>query len=289
MIFISFCFIAIANSIKIAMKLKEIFIDNDIRNANPFAYYRFVLIICFCLFLLNLLWKNTFFDEKVIKSIFFLPSLHSSLMWVIIVGYVAGAFCLGGFIYTAGALGFVDDNIQALRNETNLKVNNFRKNVGLDKEGKPDEISDINKVTEEHTRQIVVQGNLVKSFNTYFLLSSVILSLMVLCTGGLNSLVNSLDFVKLLNDDWGYSPARTDFVLLYGGIHTVLLLLVYLPARMRFNEIPLQEIDIPDEAQSKGWHEIIKNPFASFKDLLVVGSPFLASIVQALFDLLFNK
>jgi hypothetical protein len=103
--------------------------------------------------------------------------------------------------------------------------------------------------------------------------------------------VNSLDFIKLPDDDWGYSPARTDFIYLYGGLHTIILLLVYIPAKMRFSEINIGEEGASTNEKKTGddkWYNILKNPFGQIKGVLIAASPLIASLVQALFDLLFN-
>lgn len=195
-----------------------------------------------------------------------MSSLSRAMWWTTIIGYIAGGFCLAGFIYTAGSLGFIRDNLESIR-----------------------QLAGTNSVSdEEKKRQATIYLNLRKYFNTYFFLSSVILSVLVLCTGGLYTVVNSLDFVKLLSDDWGYSPARSEFVFLYGGLHTVVLLLVYIPAKMRFSEMMIEDTGKPLQDGDKKWYEIVKNPFGQLKEVLVAVSPLLASLLQSLFDILFS-
>jgi hypothetical protein len=142
------------------------------------------------------------------------------------------------------------------------------------------------KVAEQDEQQTVF-SKLTKIFQTYFLLAATILSLMVLCTGALYSTVNSLDFIKLLADDWGYSPARTDFIYLYGGLYSIVLLLVYIPAKMRFSEVDISDKP-PVPAENAKWYDFLKDPFGALRGTLVATSPLLVSLIQSLLDVLFR-
>lgn len=191
-------------------------------------------------------------------------SLTTSMAMVTVLGYLGGAFCLAGFIHTAAMLGYFTRQINRAAIEAGPSATAS---------------------TALTTEQKIYIG-LQSAFQTYFILSAVILSLLVLTTGALFSTVNSLDFVKLLSDDWGYSPARTDFVYLYGGLHTVILLLVYIPAKMRFSEITIK--GVPDAPPHGKWFDTIKSPFGPLKEVLIAASPLLASVVQSMVDIFFN-
>jgi hypothetical protein len=95
--------------------------------------------------------------------------------------------------------------------------------------------------------------------------------------------VNSLDFLKLLINNWGYQPVGNDFIYLYGGLYTIILLLVYVPAKMRFSEVDMPDNDQPTTTLI----DKFKNPIGKISGLLVATSPLLVSIIQSLFDILF--
>src|SRR5690606_9236140 len=96
-------------------------------------------------------------------------------------------------------------------------------------------------IQTEQNRDKAIHDGLGKTFHAYFILSAILLSLLVVSTGALYSAVNSLDFIKLLTDDWGYSPVRSEFVYLYGALYTIILLLIYVPARIRLEESAVAE------------------------------------------------
>lgn len=265
LIFISFCFIAVSTSIAIARRLSGLLKENKIKDINFWTYWVWVVVVTLVLFLLAGLWRLTFYDEEAIKNLLFMHSQSDAMRWTTFIGYIAGAFCLAGFIYTAGSLGFIRENLSSLRQLP----------------------ADTNGVTEEKKRQESIYLNLFKYFNTYFILSSVILSVMVLYTGGLYAAVNSLDFVRLLANDWGYSPARNEFVYLYGSLHTVIVLLFYIPTKMQFSEIAVDDNTSTTNGNRKS-PDVIKNLLGSLKDMLLTVSPLLASVGNSLIDALFQ-
>jgi hypothetical protein len=125
-------------------------------------------------------------------------------------------------------------------------------------------------------------------FHRYFILSSILLSLVVLCTGALYDSANSLSFLKLLRVNWGYSPAAGDAVYLFGGLFTAILLLVFLPAKMQFGDVQLQlprDEDPHDDDDGK-WYGILEQPFGWLKGGLIAASPFLSGLIQGLLGLM---
>lgn len=302
----SFLFIAISTSIYLKNKIVELFKFHDIKGLSTYDYYWVSLFTFLTLLLLSTIWKKTFYDDEIIKSLFFIKSLNVSMRLIIVLGYLGGSFCLAGFIHTAAMLSYFAKNIKTKTTVISQKKEEIIKQVdkiskenqlaGSDMtEQQATEISNnqntLDEEQEKHSKDKIIIESLVSFFNSYFVLSAIILSLMVLCTGALFSTINSLDFVKLLEDDWGYSPVRTDFIYLYGGLYTIILLLVYIPAKMRFSEINVATEgggEIKTQTSNGKWYEFLKNPFGQFKDVLIAASPLLASLIQSLFDLIFN-
>jgi hypothetical protein len=127
-------------------------------------------------------------------------------------------------------------------------------------------------------------------FHRYFIFSSILLSLVVLCTGALYNATNSMSFLQLLAVDWGYSPASGDAVYLFGGLFTAILLLVYLPAKMQFGDVQLQLPDGggPHDDDDDKWYGVLEQPFSWLKGGLIAASPFLLGIVQGLLGLVMH-
>jgi hypothetical protein len=240
-----------------------------------------------------LFWRVCFNDEVMIKALFFMRTFTNSMYMVMGIGYITGSCCLAGFIYIASALGYFSRSVkvkakaQKIIMQTNLIDQNDQEDTAVK--------AKLNDLEVAKARDHEIYDKLINYFNTYFILSAIILSLLVLCTGALCNTINSLEFVKMLTKEWGYSPVRPDFVYLYGAMHTIVLLLVYIPAKMRFKEIQLPPITVPGTTgdtvspkENSKWFDLLKTPFGQLKDVLVVASPLLASLVQSLFDLLFK-
>jgi|GEM_PF-1212384 len=285
LVFCSFSVIAISTCIYLKNKIITLFNDNSITGLSGLDYY----LVCFFtllsfLALLGIL-NLSFNDEEVIKDIYFVRTINSSLFWVRIIGYLAGSFCLAGFIHTAAMLGYFAKPLKQLAQIIKQQRAILRDTGNTGSAAVQAQVT-LQDTLDQQNEKKIIYDQLLNIFQTYFILSAVILSLMVLCTGGLYNAINSLDFMKLVADDWGYSPVRPDFIYLYGGLHTIILLLVYIPAKLRFTEINIEgSAVVPAEGK---WYDFLKNPFTHLKDVLIVASPLLASLVQSLLDLLFK-
>ena len=287
LIFCSFCFLAISTAWHLKGKIQTLFTEQKIDGLSKYAYYWISLATALVIGDMALLWNRTFYDEEIVKNLFFLRHLDISIGWVIALGSIAGAFCLAGFIYTASMLSYFAKPLISISKEVyaqRLAVEKSKAAMAIPAAGQQavvpgqDVLDD--KEAEQKEKETLF-SNLSGIFQTYFLFASIILSLVVLCTGSLFSTVNSLDFIKLLGSDWGYSPARNDFIYLYGGLYTIILLLVYIPARMRFNEANI--LNTPPVTTDKGkLFEFLKSPIGQLKGILVATSPQLVSLIQTL-------
>ncbi len=286
-VFCSFCAIAVSTSIVTAhdiFKLIEheniVFFKSTFFKQRPF-YFMWVIILA-ALALLALTVGHSFNDELPVKSLFFRRHLNVSLSMLNFIGYTTAACCLAGFIYTASVLGFLHQSVGE-KKAAMAKTTDEAQKTDLDGQ---------KKILEN------TYFKLLGYFNKYFVLSAVILSLTVLCTGALFNAINSFDFVRLLASNWGYSPLRGDIVYLYGGMYMAILLLVYLPARLRFNEIRLEMQYRPEDPgaaaadavppQQGAQLDLVKDTFSLVRGTLLVASPLLAGIIQKLLDLLFQ-
>ena len=263
--FCSFCFIAISVSLYFKNRVLAIFYPLDLKGPSRNSFYliwAFTLIAFICMMFI---WRRSFNDEVMIKPIFFMQGFNSAMKGMMFIGYVAGACCLAGFFHTASMLGFFAREIN-------------KKTTG----------STGNELSDEDKKNLAIYNKLKKYFDNYLLLAASILSLLVLCTGTLFSTVNSLNFIKLLSDDWGYSLARPDYIYLYGALHSVILLLAYIPASFSFSEIELKRPATATPEEKRSWQDILKNPMSRLGDIVIAASPLLTGVLQSLFETMFK-
>jgi hypothetical protein len=128
----------------------------------------------------------------------------------------------------------------------------------------------------------------------FFVCIAIILSFVVFCTGALYSAVNSMDFIKKISADLDYMPVRQDFVYVYGGLHTLLILMFYIPVKLKFASYQSIFVNAANEAaegDSKTGAAKIKKaittPLNKSIEFLVAGSPILISFLQAVLDYFF--
>jgi len=136
-------------------------------------------------------------------------------------------------------------------------------------------------------------------FNIYFIFTAIILSLAIFTTGVFFSSMNSMEFIKQVTRDQGYSPVNSDMVYLYGILNSFILIIAYLPSRFLISlfdkSIPspkTQDVTGAKEEQNEpdkktltgGLSKMMKN----VTDVLVATSPFIASLLQNLLDYIFN-
>jgi len=294
LIFCSFCFTAIATAVYMKNKVGTIF-TKDEKEKLYGKYYLISIITAVVMGLVALIWYATFYDDDIVKNLYFFKHLNVSMAWVIVLGSVAGAFCLAGFIYTASMVSYFATPFVKLSGEVEqikaeiAKLQADIQQAAINQQAittKQKELDDKTTALAEPDKNF---KRLTSIFQNYFLLAAIILSVMVLCTGSLFNTINSLDFVKLLASDWGYSPVRSDYVYLYGGLYTIILLLVYIPAKMRFSEV---DADVwgkaPVAVSNSKWYDFLKDPFGKMKDIVIATSPFLVSLIQSFFDALFK-
>jgi len=306
-LFCGFCFIAIPACIYIMEQVLKIFKEEE--RPGPRGYWIATPIVAGCLILFLFVLFRTFSDEAPVKDLYFMGTLGGFLSFANVLGCVAGAFCLAGFIVSVSMLGYFADKLKVQTVKVREQREEVKKMAPAASGASPGlgaaaasavlagaaaaEAKAIECTDEEEAKHKFYADQfrrLLGFFHRYFILSSVLLSLVVLCTGALYNMANSLSFLKLLSINWGYSPAGGDAVYLFGGLFTAILLLVYLPAKMQFGDVQLQlprdeeRRDDDDDDDSK-WYGILEQPFSWLRGGLIAASPFLLGLVQGLLGL----
>lgn len=285
-----FCFIAIPACIYIMEQVQTIFRQEE-RPAQK-GYWIATPIVAGALLLFLIVLFFTFADEPPVKDLYFMRTLSNFLLFADVLGCVSGAFCLAGFIHSASMLGYFADKVNTQTTKVRIQREVMKKAlVAPGAPTTPVEVKAIEGSDEEEEKHKLYAGQfrkLLGFFHRYFILSAVLLSLVVLCTGELYNTTNSLSFVSLLRINWGYSPTSGDTVYLFGGLFTAILLLVYLPTKMQFGDVQLRLPDdsrVPDDDDDE-WYGFLEQPFGWLRGGLIAASPFLIGLIQNLLGLL---
>jgi len=245
--------------------------------------------------------KNTLYDSDSIKDLYFMNNLGSKILFISIFGYAAAAFCFAGMISTASYAKCFKDKVlaipdqQPIQTAINGEIDGL-KNSLLNQALSATEIADIQLKLTAKTAALaasqLLSANAVAAesdhaaskqlFRKFFYAIALLLALLVFCTGTLYSAVDNLDFIRMIKSDMGYSPARHDFIFLYAALHTLLILLFYLPAQLQLGGLPEGEA-------KKGFLNMLGEQLKKTTELLVVGAPLVAGFAQWLLNMIFEN
>jgi hypothetical protein len=263
-IFCTICFMALPVCFQYLSAIKICYGTNERRRSYIHIYW---WTFCAMLLVLTLMWL-TFYDSPPVRDLYILDSLWTSLFGVMIIGYAAGGGCFAGFVYAGYRLDSLHSMAQQQAEQLSAAGND------------PAKVSQVRQV------ELKAYNSILGYFNGYFIIAAVILSFLVLCVGALYQAVNNQSFVKLLTDDWGYSPVPQHFIYLYGAVHTLLLLIFYLPTKLSFRTLVKMPAVTGSDLASRSR---IKNPVNKLGEVLIGTLPLLASIVPPLIDFLFGE
>lgn len=210
-----------------------------------------------------------------IKGKFFMVDLDDFFLLVNLLGHVSAAFCLVGMISSVMYM-----------NQLKTKINN------------PDPLKPISPAEIEQVRT-----EIKRRFRTYFVFIAIILTLAIFTSGIFYSGMNGLEFVKQVTKDQGYSPVDSSMVYIYGILNSFFLVIIYLPLKILLGSLD-KSIPAPAKADNGGaagqqepgddskekktaLGDLLSH-FSGLKDVLITASPFLASLLQKLMDVIFS-
>ncbi len=246
----------------------------------------------------------TVYDNDSIKDLYFMDGMNNRIQVISVFGYTTAALCFAGMISTASYAKCFNDRIESIKDQAGIQtiINDDigKMSVLLETEAAVNKKAEIQKMIQEKkvelqfSQTIVANaasdyGELRHFFQKFFYAIALLLALLVFCTGTLYSAVDSLDFIQMLKSDLGFSPARHDFIFLYGALHTLLILLFYLPAQyqMSMYKTSPEQTKQDDEVKKKIWTGL-GGQMKKTVDVLVVSAPILAGLAQWLISLLFD-
>lgn len=186
-------------------------------------------------------------DTYVISDAIFIEHFNDRMMIYSVPGYLAAVICFGMYLYAASKLNELDGSWKTQEDKTQTE-NDYKKLRSL--------------------------------FDTAFLSSAIILSAFVLWAGIMFNAINSeevMRFYQLMSD----TPyLNYDFVYLIGLFHTAILLIFYIPVRVKFNSLQVvqQNKETPAEGSKKIWGFLQE----SLATILVTASPLITGLLQNL-------
>jgi hypothetical protein len=200
------------------------------------------------LFVWLIYWK--IIDTYVIEDFYFLDAYNAKMLGYAIPGYLVSILCFCGYLFLSNKLELLDKRART------------------------------NSLTLATDPELVKKYNVLKSaFNLTFLFTAIILSVFVLWMGILFYGVNGIEAMSYYTSLSGKPFIPYDFVYLVGIIHTLLLLIFYIPVRLRFNSLELKQendaLNNPGNSQ-----KYLKTFWDILSAVLVTTSPLLTTFVQ---------
>lgn len=188
-------------------------------------------------------------DTTVIRNHYFLEGFNTKMIWYAAIGYLVTAGCFGMFLHMSMALDQLDEYAQSAG--LSLSANQLLKD----------------------------NYNVLKNaFNDSFLATSFILSIFVLWLGTGFTAINHTEAMRFYRLYSGSEFLNPDYVYLVGAFHTVILLLFYIPVKVKFNSLGITYQAVT--ANPANTSKIGATIFESISSLLVTASPLIASLVQ---------
>jgi hypothetical protein len=227
----------------------------NLKNAAFFSMLPFTVII---LFVWLLYYK--LIDGYVIDDSFFMDAFNSSMMCYSIIGYVAALICFSSYLFLSNKLELLNYNAQT----SNFTITNNQK------------------LADDYTK-------LSKAFDNSFLLSAVILSVFVLWMAVLFNGVNNTEVMQFYHKLSGRQLLNPNFVYLIAILHSLLLLIFYVPVRLRFNALEIKQQNANAANAVPGNKKYFSAIWESIGTVLVTASPLIVTVVEKLVSSFLNK
>lgn len=220
---------------------------------------------CFCF----VLYKFIVY-RSVVRDEYFMDGFQDGVAWYALVGYVVSALSFTGYLYIANSIYELQKDFRA------GTVRLAALKAATPGDGVAQTQLDAN---DKIKRQYRVAK---KYFSIYFYITAGVLSLVTLWIGTLFSAVNSMDVMKYYRYLSGSNFLPNDFVYLFGGLHSLLLLIFFLPVELNMFNLNSLIPELEDRDGDRNWGSVWKKIGVNVGNLLVVSSPILASILHGL-------
>lgn len=231
-------------------KWGTVFDDVSLKDALIKSIFPFLVIGIFCFF-----FYIRLADGDVINDGYFLTHYNAILLPYGFFGYLAAIFCFGVYLSLA-------DQVNSLNEKAE------------------------NKIRVENTDLNNQFLDLRSAFDNAFLASALILSFYVLWAGVAINAVNGTEAIKFYGAMTGKPLIPSDLVYLMGIMHTCILLIFFLPVKLKFTSLKITQDPTATDENGKPIKTVFKTVSESLSTILVTASPLLASLVQKLIEAL---
>lgn len=193
---------------------------------------------------------NIIIDKYVIGDILVMKAFNTKMIWFGIIGYIVAILCFSSYLYLSNTLEILNSQPFARYNEK----------------------SDI------HLK-------LTKAFNFSFLCSAIVLTVFVLWIDILFNAINNTELMQFYKLKTGSNFLNNDFVYLIGLMHSLLLLIFYIPTKIRFSSLETsQEEKRNDIANLSTGAKIWKNTLEMISTIIVTTSPLIGPLIQKILE-----
>lgn len=205
-----------------------------------------VLVISLFVFLVYLY----IVDIYIVGDQYFLDGFTSRMTWYSVFGYGVATLCFSVYLFLANKLQLLNEFSGGIR------------------------LAEDNSLQEKYLA-------LRKAFDFAFLVSAIILSVFVLWMGVMFNAMNDLEAFRFYRELSGKNFFDNNLVYLNGLLHSVLLLVFYLPVRLQFNQLRLtkEQKDMEQEGAS-GTKKIFKSFWEGVSSVLLTTSPLIATFLE---------
>lgn len=185
-------------------------------------------------------------DEYLFSPNMILSGFYSKMAWYAIPGYIAAAICFGIYIYAASQLRMLNTALLSSPLNSPMSLEEFEKTKKL--------------------------------FNTAFLTSAMILSLFTLWIAILFAGINQMEIARFYRHLSGKEFLNGDLIYMVALLHTILLLLFYVPIKLKFNSLEINQA--ANRAQPPGPQKWFTFLSKSMGTLLITTSPLITGLIE---------
>ncbi|MBL7739084.1 MAG: hypothetical protein JNK14_07685 [Chitinophagaceae bacterium] len=231
--------------------------------------------------------------KDIITDKIFMRGFGTNLFIYAFIGYTVAFLCFAGYLYIADFL----HQLQQKYKEGSAALNNILTSKKAEAGANEAALAAIEKAPDVQSQRqevLKIKERFLKAkkyFNLFLWMCAIVLSMLVICTASLFNSVNSLEVFSFYKYLSGRSFLSGDLVYLYGGFHSIILLIFVLPARFKMMDMSMSIPELQEEENGedgKGGTKILKGIGKALAEVLVVSSPLLASLLQNVVNSWFN-
>jgi hypothetical protein len=220
------------------------------RLINFITAFGFLVIFCLCFYMVLT-------DRYIITDHYFLTGFNTRMIFFGIPGYLVAGFCFMSYLTLAQQFDAVND----------------------------DYLKSLNKAAPGAAPPTDKYLSLKGAFDNTFFCSALILTSFVICEAVLIYAINSTEASRFYRLESGRPLIPGDFVYLMGLLHTFVLLVFYIPVKIKFNTLPIMQ---PGMMALPGAPSPLQSFFSSIGTLLITVSPVIAGLSQNLLSWIFK-